>query len=120
MTSYFMNQFLNGKDEYSDPTDRIMKRQRRESVSSNDSCKDTDECSSVRSFSPQTQDEYFPCRPMTRTKSISTCLSDGSISLSTYSIISDVAIGNALSNTEIRPFKSRLMTSWGWFVPIDK
>ena len=101
-----------------------MKRQRHESTgSSADSLGDSDEteASSVQSISPQVQDVYFPCRPILRNKSISSCLSDGSILQPTFSVIGDGAINREKSNTESRClFKSPFMSSWGWFVPIDK
>lgn len=121
MSSYLSSQYLIEKDE---SYNRSLKRQRRESISSIADClRDSDdtEISSIQSVSPQVQDEYFPCRPILRNKSISSCLSDGSILQPTYSIAGTGVAGRERSNTESRCLlKSRLMSTWGWFVPIDK
>ena len=116
-----MSQYLNEKSEnYACG----MKRQRNESTgSSADTSRDTDEtdASSVQSVSPQVQDVYYPCRPILRNKSISSCLSDGSILQPTFSVVGDGATCRPRSNTESRClYKSPFMSSWGWFVPIDK
>ena len=97
-----------------------MKRMRLDSFTSKDDVsKESDDVSTTRSCSPEV-DEFFPSRPIPRNKSILSCLSAGSPEQTDFSMIQDPsAVKNQYSTTRSQ-LKSRLMSTWGWFVPVDK
>jgi hypothetical protein len=82
--------------------------------------KDFEDASSLRSFSPQVE-IFYPCRPIQRNKSISASLSDGSIHVSSFLVLDESDHVRDRGEMATRSyFKSRVMSSWGWFVPGDK
>ena len=85
-----------------------------------DTQRDYEDASSLRSFSPQVE-IFYPCRPIQRNKSISSSLSDGSIHVSSFLVLDESEHVRDRGEMATRSyFKSRVMSSWGWFVPGDK
>lgn len=96
-----------------------MKRMRLDSITSkDDSRKESDDVSTTRSCSPEV-DVFFPSKPIPRNKSILSCLSAGSPEQTDFFMIQDPSAVKNYSTTRSQ-LKSRLMSSWGWFVPVDK